>query len=499
MAIPDFQITMAIHVRSTRRAAGLWRQWRIRLARFAVAVALVTLLFCGCIMYLVRIFNPPEPATSFISWQEPGNEHAETETEEPSAPSGAVRPAQVNVTPVIIAMTDAVPLPDEVNLDLESFEDELVDASIDVGIGGGDFRGDGGGESGGRSGGRGSGRKKGSGGAMGYNDDVQVLLALDASGSMDRLFQAVADSLEELLRTLGECRLNGQPASVSVGIVVYGQNADDGKPFELTPFSLELKEMHAKVKSVNCDGVHENCGEAIAFALKHYPWNRRKRKQLLRVLFVAGNESFDQGPVNYRDALETARKMGVIVNTIHCGAPNPEWRAAALLGGGAGLTFDMREAESAHSKPQQSRGELIEALYGMKVFPLGSPAEQAALREELSKRPPLPDLSDARAVRDWSRENLAALLQGSHRDAVELCRRLGADCSLDALGGWGNLPPELRQLGDEEQILGTVSLLARERQQLIDGLCTRDNSTFIGKVLETLIQQAAERGIDITR
>lgn len=485
---------MAIHVRSTRRASRLWRELRRRLARLAAIVAFVFILVSGVVMYLIRVFSPPPPRASFVAWQEtPGGQEA-GEVQESARSVSAAKPVQVDVQPVIIAMADALPLPESVEVDFDDSEELTDDFSLDMGSDLGNAVGD----SGGGKGGRGSGSGQGAGKGMGYNDDVQVVLALDASGSMDRLFLAVADSLEELLRTLAECRVNGQKASVNVGIVVYGHSLGDGAPYELTPFSLELENMRDKVRSVNCDGVYENCGEAVDFAVKHYPWNKRRRRQLLKVLFIAGNESFDQGSVNYRDAMAAAREQGIIVNTIHCGEPNPEWSSAARMGGGEGLTFAMNE--NAGSGAQSiSPGELIEELYRMPILPIGSPAEQAALREEYAKRPPLPDINDEKAVYAWSKQHLASLLQGSRNDAVELCRQQGGSITVDALGGRGNLPPELRGISDENQLIATVTELAANRQELISKLRTGDSSSFIAKVLDTLIRQAAERGIDITQ
>lgn len=490
---------MAIHVRSTRRATKIWRELRIKLARLATIVAILFMLFTGVVMYLILIINPPPPDTSFTAWQEPTGGQEETEQQEARA-AGAIQPVQVTVTPVIISMAEAIPLPDTIEVEFED-TDEIPDTiSVDLGSGLGELQGDGSGSTGGGRGGRGTGRNrgKGSGGAMGYNDDVQVVLALDASGSMDRLFQAVSNSLEVLLRTLGECRINGQQASVNVGIVVYGQSQNSGAPFELTPFTLDLDAMQDKILSVNCDGAFESCGAAIDFALKNYPWNKRQRRQLLRVIFIAGNESFDQGHVNYRDALAAAQELGIIVNTIHCGESNTEWKTAARLGGGEGLTFDMNDAGNTPSM-RLSRGALIEKLYNMPLLPLGSPAEQNALKEAHASRPALPNLADSREVNDWARQHLEQLLRGYRQDAVEQGRQLGDSCTVDALGGRGNLPPELRDLADETQILDTVKKLADERQSLIDSLQTNDRTSFIGKVLDTLIKQAAERGIEITR
>lgn len=489
---------MAIHVRSTRRASRLWRELRRRLARLAAIVAILFILVSGVMLYLIRIFSPPPPRASFVAWQEPPGGQETGDVKESARSAMAVKPVQIDVQPVIVTTADVLPLPEVVEVEFDDAEEFSDEFSVDLGSDLGDAIGSGDGSFGKGKGGRGSGSGRGTGKGMGYNDDVQVVLALDASGSMDRLFQAVANSLEELLRTLGECRVNGKPASVNVGIVVYGQAMDSGAPFVLTPFSLDLEQMRDKVSSVNCDGGHENCGEAIEFAVNNYPWNKRSRRQLLKVLFIAGNESFDQGPVNYREALAVAQEMGIIVNTIHCGNPDPEWRAAARLGGGEGLTFAM-DAAARNAESRATRGELIAELHRLPILPIGSSAEQAALREEYANRPPLPDTSDEKAVRVWAKQHLAELMRGSRGDAVELCRQQGLRISVADLGGRGNLPPELRGIADENQLVATVKDLAQKRQEIIGKLRIKDNSSFIEKVLDTLIMQAAGRGIEITR
>ena len=38
-----------------------------------------------------------------------------------------------------------------------------------------------------------------------------------------------------------------------------------------------------------------------------------------RSIFIAGNEPFTQGPVNYAESCKAAITKGIIVNTIHCG------------------------------------------------------------------------------------------------------------------------------------------------------------------------------------
>jgi hypothetical protein len=68
----------------------------------------------------------------------------------------------------------------------------------------------------------------------------------------------------------------------------------------------------------------------------------------LKIIYVAGNEPFSQGPVGFRQACPRALQRGIIVNTIHCGDRQSGvaglWEEGAMLGGGAyfSINSDVR-------------------------------------------------------------------------------------------------------------------------------------------------------------
>ena len=62
------------------------------------------------------------------------------------------------------------------------------------------------------------------------------------------------------------------------------------------------------------------------------------------MIFIAGNEPFDQGRYNYRNATTNANEKGVTVNTIFCGnyelGINTDWKKGASLTGGEYMAID---------------------------------------------------------------------------------------------------------------------------------------------------------------
>ncbi|MGB5461546.1 MAG: hypothetical protein WBM85_16430, partial [Eudoraea sp.] len=86
----------------------------------------------------------------------------------------------------------------------------------------------------------------------------------------------------------------------------------------------------------------EYCGEVIQTSLRQLDWG--KNPDNLKMIFIAGNEPFTQGKLNYRDAVTNAREKEIIVNTIFCGnyqqGINTDWKKGATLTGGEYMAID---------------------------------------------------------------------------------------------------------------------------------------------------------------
>jgi hypothetical protein len=63
------------------------------------------------------------------------------------------------------------------------------------------------------------------------------------------------------------------------------------------------------------------------------------------MIFIAGNEAFNQGNVSYELACSAAKKKGVVVNTIYCGHSYDDisftWKRGAELTGGSFMTIEQ--------------------------------------------------------------------------------------------------------------------------------------------------------------
>jgi len=90
------------------------------------------------------------------------------------------------------------------------------------------------------------------------------------------------------------------------------------------------------------NGGEEYCGQVIHTSLRQLNWG--KNPDNLKLIFIAGNEPFTQGKLNYKDAVMNAKEKEVIVNTIFCGAYqqgiNTDWRRGATMTGGEYMAID---------------------------------------------------------------------------------------------------------------------------------------------------------------
>ena len=169
---------------------------------------------------------------------------------------------------------------------------------------------------------------------------VQVAILLDVSNSMDGLIDQAKAQLWNMVNLLGNARCNGAQPQFELALYEYGrpQNGPvSGYVRQLHAFTRNLDSVSATLFSLKTDGGDEYCTEVIAQSVKSLKWDGEQNTY--KVLFIAGNESFRQGSLNWSEACRMARDKGVIVNTIYCGdrqdGIKEYWSLGAECGGGS--------------------------------------------------------------------------------------------------------------------------------------------------------------------
>lgn len=177
---------------------------------------------------------------------------------------------------------------------------------------------------------------------------IKVALLLDTSNSMDGLINQAKAQLWEIVNELSYAKYGIQKPDMEIALYEYGNDrleSSDGFIRQVLSFSSDLDEISEKLFSLTTNGGQEYCGQVIASSLKGLKWG--KNKSDLRLVFIAGNEPFTQGKINYKEAISDAKKKDIIINTIYCGNYNQGisgmWQDGANLGGGDYMTINQNK------------------------------------------------------------------------------------------------------------------------------------------------------------
>jgi hypothetical protein len=186
---------------------------------------------------------------------------------------------------------------------------------------------------------------------------IQIAILLDTSNSMDGLIEQAKSQLWKLVNELSLARKDGQPPRLQVSLYEYGKSSlpqDSGYIRMVAPLITDIDQISEKLFELTTNGGDEYCGQAIRQAAGDLAWSPDNGD--LKLMFIAGNEEFTQGPVDYRIACTEAAKRGLIVNTIFCGS-QPEgartgWQDGAASGGGSYTNIDQEQRPAAVDAPQ---------------------------------------------------------------------------------------------------------------------------------------------------
>ncbi len=150
--------------------------------------------------------------------------------------------------------------------------------------------------------------------------NIQVALLLDTSNSMDGLIDQAKAQLWEIVNELSYARCGHNTIKLEIALYEYG---NDGLPSregfirQVLPFSDDLDEISKELFALTTNGGNEYCGKVINTSINQLDW--KKNNDHLKLIFIAGNEPFTQGPTNYKDAATDALEKDITINTIFCG------------------------------------------------------------------------------------------------------------------------------------------------------------------------------------
>ena len=194
---------------------------------------------------------------------------------------------------------------------------------------------------------------------------IQLAILLDTSGSMDGLINQARTQLWKIVNELATAKQNGKSPQLQVALYEYGKSSlpkSSGYLRRIVPLTDDLDKISEELFALKTNGGSEYCGMVIQSATRGLKWSKNDKD--LKLIFIAGNEPFTQGPVNYKEACSAAIKRGITINTIHCG-PRTQgiatgWQHGAQLADGSFSNID-----------QNRRVATIRTPYDAKLVQLG--------------------------------------------------------------------------------------------------------------------------------
>ena len=175
--------------------------------------------------------------------------------------------------------------------------------------------------------------------------------------------------------TFAKAKQDGVAPVLEVALYEYGNDgiaAAEGHVRMVCALTTDLDKVSEQLFKLTTNGGEEYCGTVIQKAVNGLQWSTERDDY--KAIFIAGNEPFTQGTVNYVDSCKLSIGKGIMVNTIHCGSEEEgiqgKWKDAALL------------ADFAHAVTQAPvPGGHLEAPWQDLVPALRSPTAAVAAQE----------------------------------------------------------------------------------------------------------------------
>jgi len=197
-------------------------------------------------------------------------------------------------------------------------------------------------------------------------DAVDLVICLDASGSMSGLIDAARQKIWDVVSLVGSSK---QKVSLRVALISFGSNRASANGYVVEEIGLtdDLDAVFESLMKLKAEGGTEYVGGAIKSALDGLSWGEDART--LKLLFVAGNESADQDMRpghRVQEVVRAAAARNVTVNSIFCGNAQSQdaqsWRQVSTLGKGSFTAIDQNREQRIASPFDAELNELSSKL-----------------------------------------------------------------------------------------------------------------------------------------
>ncbi|MEM7231559.1 MAG: VWA domain-containing protein [Planctomycetota bacterium] len=328
---------------------------------------------------------------------------------------------------------------------------------------------------------------------------VQIALLLDTSSSMNGLLQQAKTQLWNVVNTFVLAERDGQSPDFLVSLYEYGRNTlspESGFVRQVQPLTDNLDKVSSelfKLRTASRAGGDERCGQVIHAAVNELEWSPSSRD--LKVIFIAGNESFSQGPIDFRNACRSAIAKSIMVNSIFCGSyaegQRLGWAEGPRLADGAYASIDQNRATTRVEAPQDTRLKSLNTELNRTYLPFGVQGQQG-VQLQLAQDKNASEEGVATLARRTVTKS-SALYNNAAWDLVDAVAQKKVD--LDKIDA-KQLPESLRKLSleDRKKVVAETAKKRKEVQQKIQSLLV-EREKYLSKLESPAQRPSVTRGV----
>ena len=174
---------------------------------------------------------------------------------------------------------------------------------------------------------------------------IQVSILFDTSNSMDGLIDQAKSRIWSIVNEVSSLTHNGAAPDLEFALYQYGNDGlepSDNYIQQILGLTSDMDMLSEKLFALRTNGGSEFCGAVIGRSLSDLSWSANPND--LKMIYIAGNESFAQGPVDYKLECKKAADKGIFINTIYCGPYDQGvrefWKDGATCSGGDFFNID---------------------------------------------------------------------------------------------------------------------------------------------------------------
>ncbi|WP_308006078.1 VWA domain-containing protein [uncultured Chryseobacterium sp.] len=338
---------------------------------------------------------------------------------------------------------------------------------------------------------------------------IQVALLLDTSNSMDGLIDQAKSRLWNIVNTLTTLKYNGKAPQVEIALYEYGNDGlrDENYIRQVTPLTQDLDLVSEKLFALRTNGGSEYCGAVIRDASMNLKWD--DNNQSMKLIYIAGNEPFDQGKISYKEVIPTAKRKNIYTNTIFCGSRDEGiqtfWQNGASLGDGKYFNIDSDQKVIYIETPYDVRISECNTKLNDTYIYYGSHGSEFKNKQMLQDKN-----AEVQSVSNAVERTVAKSKKNAYKnDHWDLVDRAEKDVNFMSGVKAEELPAELKgkskeeikkavaeKSAEREKIQKEIEVLSKKRQDFIEAeMKKRGNSEAddLGKAIERSVLELAKK------